>query len=288
MLLQTAIIREAYNQPLVGHPGISKLKRAIYNYYYQLSQGSNINQYISNYIVYRRLHIPYNKKPGLLHQLAIPDCPWQHIIVDFKKCLKSRASYNIIAIFVDCLGKRLVSILVRNTIIAKQLVPLFLIHVIRHVGIPDSITLDCGPQFILDFWNEFYLQLGIKIQLSIANHLQTDGQTEIVNQYFDQQLQLYINHYQNNWDKWVSIIDYQQASLQYETTQQSPFFIEKGYKSRTSFDQESSVLANSPKEQLNREDAKALIKQLYDLQQLARYNMAIAQERYTKQANKYY
>ncbi len=186
MLLQTAIIREAYNQSLASYLGILKLKRAIYNYYYWLSQGSNIDQYISNYIVYRRLHIPCNKKPSLLYQLAIPDRPQQHITVDFKKCPESRAGYNIVAIFVNCLGKRLVSISVRNTIIVKQLVPLFLIYIIRHVGILDSITLDCRPQFILDFWNEFCSQLRIKIQLSIVNHLQTDRQTEIVNQYFDQ------------------------------------------------------------------------------------------------------
>ncbi len=209
MSLQTTIIREAYNQPLASHPGILKLKRAIYNCYYQLSQSSNIDQYISNYTAYRRLYISYNKKPSLLYQLAIPDRSQQHIIVDFKKCLESRAGYNIVAIFVDYLEKRPVSIPVRDTIIAKQLVPLFLIHIIRYVGILDSITLDCRPQFISDFWNEFCLQLGIKIQLSIANHLQIDRQTEIVNQYFNQQLQLYINHYQDNWNEQVSIINYQ-------------------------------------------------------------------------------
>ncbi len=171
MPLQTIIIREAYNQPLVGHLGISKLKRAIYNHYYWLSQGSNIDQYISNCTACRRLYIPYDKKPSLLYQLAIPDCLWQYIIVDFKKCLESRAGYNIVAIFINYLEKRLVSIPVRNTIIVKQLVPLFLIYIIRHVGILDSITLDCRPQFISDFQNEFYSQLGIKIQLSIVNHL---------------------------------------------------------------------------------------------------------------------
>ncbi len=171
MSLQTTIIREAYNQPLVSHPGISKLKRAIYNCYYQLSQSSNIDWYISNYIACKRLYILYNKKPSLLYQLVILDCSQQYITVDFKKYSKSRVGYNIVAIFIDCLEKRLVSILVRNTIIVKQLVPLFLIHIIRYVEILDSITLDCRPQFILDFWNKFYLQLGIKIWLSIVNHL---------------------------------------------------------------------------------------------------------------------
>jgi hypothetical protein len=88
------------------------------------------------------LHVPRDKKPSLLYQLAIPDCPWQYVTVDFKKCPESKAGHNIVAIFVDCLGKRPVSILVRDTIIAKQLVPLFLTHIARYVSILDSITSD--------------------------------------------------------------------------------------------------------------------------------------------------
>jgi hypothetical protein len=71
--------------------------------------------------------VPRDEKPGFLQQLLIPDRPWQYIIVDFKKCLPVKA------------------ILVRATITAKQLVPLFLTYVVGHVGLPDSITSDRGP-----------------------------------------------------------------------------------------------------------------------------------------------
>ena len=52
------------------------------------------------------------------------------MIIDFKKCLKSKAGYNIIAIFVNNLRKRLIIILVQDTVIACELAPLFLLHVI--------------------------------------------------------------------------------------------------------------------------------------------------------------
>ena len=64
--------------------------------------------------------------------------------VDFKKCPVSRSGYNMVAIFVDRLSKRPIIVPVKDTITAKELVPLFLLHVLRHVGLPDSITLDCG------------------------------------------------------------------------------------------------------------------------------------------------
>jgi len=115
----------------------------------------------------------------------------------------------MVAIFVDRLSKRPITIPVRDTITAKQLVPLFLLHVVRQVGIPETIVSDRGPQFISDFWSEFCTRIGTKLKLSTANHPQTDGQTEIVNQYFDQRLRPYINYYQDDWDEWVAIIDYQ-------------------------------------------------------------------------------
>jgi transposase InsO family protein len=119
----------------------------------------------------------------------------------------------MVAIFVDRLGKRPITIPIQDTITARELAPLFLLHVIRHVGIPETIVSDRGPQFISDFWNEFCKRISTKLKLSTANHPQTDGQTEIVNQYFDQRLRPYINYYQDDWDDWIAIVDYQQAAL---------------------------------------------------------------------------
>ena len=89
--------------------------------------------------------MPRDKKPGFLHPLPVLDRPWQHITVDFKKCPKSKASYNIVAIFVDKLGKQLITILVQDTVTARELAPLFLLHVVRHVSILETIISDRGP-----------------------------------------------------------------------------------------------------------------------------------------------
>jgi hypothetical protein len=60
---------------------------------------------------------------------------------------------------------------------------LFITYVYCHHRVLDSIVLDRGPQFILDFWNEFYHILGVKLKLSMAYHAPTNRQTEIVNQH---------------------------------------------------------------------------------------------------------
>ena len=207
--------------------------------------------------------------------------------VDFKKCPVSRSGYNIVAIFIDRLSKRLIIVPIKDTIIAKELVPLFLLYILRYVGLPDSITLDYGLQFVSNFWDKVYQHLGIKIRLSTANYPQIDSQTEIINQYFDQRLWLYVNYYQTNQDEWIAIIDYQQACLQHETTGQSPFLTEKGYEPRISFDWESLVSARTLKEQLNRTEAKALIGRLHQSQEHTKASIAQSQDRYTRQANKH-
>jgi hypothetical protein len=64
--------------------------------------------------------------------------------VDFKKCLESKTGYNIVAIFIDCLGKRPILVPVRNTVTIHDLAQIFIIHIIRHVGLPDLITSNRG------------------------------------------------------------------------------------------------------------------------------------------------
>ena len=82
---------------------------------------------------------------------------------------------------------------------AKDTAVLYVNNIYRWRGVPDSIVSDRGPQFISDFWNEFCRILGVKLKLSTAFHPQTDGQTEIMNQYLDQRLRPFVSYYQDNW-----------------------------------------------------------------------------------------
>jgi len=61
-------------------------------------------------------------------------------------------------------------------------------------GIPKKILSDWEPQFALKFMEEFTKALGTKRQLSIAYYLQTDSQTERINQEIEMFLQHYVNY----------------------------------------------------------------------------------------------
>jgi hypothetical protein len=60
--------------------------------------------------------------------------------VDFKKYPESRNKYNIVVIFINRLGKYLITISVRDIVTAKELVLLFLTYIVYQVGIPETIV----------------------------------------------------------------------------------------------------------------------------------------------------
>jgi hypothetical protein len=111
---------------------------------------------------------------------------------------------------------------------------LFLKYIWCREGYSDSIVSDRGLQFISFFWAEIYRILSTKVKLSTAFHPQTDGQTEIINQYIDQRLRPFVNYYQDNWFLLIPMIDYTQLTLYYKSIRISPFELLKGYKPRTS------------------------------------------------------
>ena len=51
----------------------------------------------------------------------------------------------MVAIFVDRLSKRLITIPIRDMITMKELVLLFLTYVVQYIGLPDLIVSDQGP-----------------------------------------------------------------------------------------------------------------------------------------------
>jgi len=64
---------------------------------------------------------------------------------------------------------------------AEGLTRLFKDNVWKLHGLPESIILDRGPQFMARLMKKLNKMLGIKSKLLTAFHSQTDGQTERVN-----------------------------------------------------------------------------------------------------------
>lgn len=280
--LRTHLIREVHDQISTAHPGRDKTYRLLRDRYYWRGMLADVDQYVRNCHPCRRALSPRDKTPGLLQALPIPDRPWQHISMDFVSFNKDKHGYDNVLVVVDRLSKESVSIPCHRTTTAEEMASLFIYHVWRYFGPPDSIVSDRGPQFISDFWTEFCRLLGTRLKLSTAYHPQTDGQTEIMNQYLGQRLRPFVNYYQDNWSELLPMMDYAQLTLPHSSIGMSPFEVRNGFKARTSFDW-ADPTGEVPT--LSAEKARQRVRLIHDSWKLARDMMARSQARMTRSAN---
>src|SRR5215469_12562607 len=112
---------------------------------------------------------------------------------------------------------------------------------------------------------------GVKQKLSTAYHPQTDGNTESLNQYIDQRLRPFVNHFQDNWSGLLPAMDFAQAILPHESTGLAPYGLEVGHKPYLHFDWERRTKESpTPREQLTREEAQLFAKRAHDAVEYAR------------------
>ena len=124
-----------------------------------------------------------------------------HILVDFITKLPIVAGKNTILVVCDRLSKMIYFIATTEETLAEGLARLFRDNVWRLHELPESVVLDRGPQFAAELIKKLNRILGIKTKLSTTFHLQTDGQTEGMNQELEQYLQFFVDYKQKDWPK---------------------------------------------------------------------------------------
>ena len=103
-------------------------------------------------------------------------------------------------------------------------------------GLLEEVINNRGPQFVLNFMWGLSETLGIKVTASMAYHLQTDGQTEDVNQEVEQFLHLFVNQRQDNWYDWISIAEFAYNDQVHTSTQASLFVLDAGHNPQLRFE----------------------------------------------------
>jgi hypothetical protein len=90
--------------------------------------------------------------------------------MDFKSFPKDAHGYDTAFIVINRLCKQSISLPCFKTTTVKDMARLYIDNIYWFYGAPKLIVSDHGPQFILDFWNEFCCILGVKIKLFTAFH----------------------------------------------------------------------------------------------------------------------
>ena len=137
---------------------------------------------------------------------------------------------------IDRLTKAAWTIPCRRSATARDAARMYYEGPYRILGLPQEVISDRGPQFQADFTNELSCILGIKWQLSSAGHSQTAGQVENYNQWINQRLRPFVNHFQDNWSCAILALDAAQIGLPYNSTGLQPYKVLFGYPMPMLFD----------------------------------------------------
>ena len=160
---------------------------------------SFVHKYVRHCHVCKRSKGSRFKKQGVLQPLPVPEQCWQDFSIDLVTGIPEVYGCDAILNVVNRLSKEHHYIETTKKLSAEGLADLFLKHVWKHYGLPQSIVSDCGSQFISDFWSFLCKKLGITAQLSTAWHPETDGQTERINGVMEQYLCAYVIYLQDDW-----------------------------------------------------------------------------------------
>jgi hypothetical protein len=115
--------------------------------------------------------------------------------------LVSAHKFNSIWVIVDRLTKSAHFIPVNTKYRVEKYAEIYIAHVLCLYKVLKMIISDRELQFVARFWEQLHASLGTHLIHSSAYHLQTNGQTERVNQILEDMLRACVMEYRGSWDK---------------------------------------------------------------------------------------
>ena len=165
-------------------------------------------------------------KPGLQPIKSSATRPFEQVTCDFITDLPPSNGYDSIMIMVDHgLTKGVVYTPCTKKIDALGTAQLFIDHIWKRFGLPDTIISDRGLQFASKVFQETCKLLKIDHRMSTTYHPQTDGETERVNQELETYLRIFCANEPRKWSTYLPMAEFTHNNRAHETSKMSPFQI---------------------------------------------------------------
>jgi hypothetical protein len=187
--LRETILREAHDSNYSIHPGSIRMYQDLKQKYWWYGLKRDVVAHVAMCDVCQRAKAEHQRPAGLLHPLKIPEWKWEEIGMDSITGLpRTSKGCDSIWVIVDRLTKVAHFILVKTTYKLSQLAELYMARIMSLHSVPKKIILDRGSQFTPRFWKSFHENMDAKLNVSLAYHPQTDGQTKRTNQVLEDML----------------------------------------------------------------------------------------------------
>lgn len=164
-------------------------------------------------------------KPGMLQPLPVPSEVWTDVSMDFITGLPTSMGKNVIMVVVDRFSKGAHFIPLSHPFTAVSVAQAYLDGVFKLHGWPKSIVSDRDAVFLSSFWQGLFSLHGTDLLLSSAYHLETDGQTEIVNKCLETYLRCMCGGNEKDWCKWLPLAEWWYNTHFHTASQLTPYEI---------------------------------------------------------------
>ncbi|KAL4589487.1 hypothetical protein LXL04_002394 [Taraxacum kok-saghyz] len=187
------LIAEFHDSPSRGHSGFYRTYRRLAAHVYWIGMTKTVKAYVQACDTCQRYKHSTLAPAALLQPLPIPSRIWDDISLDFITGLPKSKGYELILVVVDRLSMYCHFIPLKHPITARSLAEIFVKEIIRLHGPPKSILSDWDPLFLRKFWTKNFKLQGSQLKFSSAYHLESDGQTEVVNRSLETYLPYHVS-----------------------------------------------------------------------------------------------
>nr|GEW09740.1 reverse transcriptase domain-containing protein [Tanacetum cinerariifolium] len=208
--LRTVIMHESHKSKYSIHPGSDKMYQDMKKLYWWPNIKSDIATYVSKCLTCTKVKAEHQKPSGFLVQPKIPEWKWDNITMDFvTKLPKSSQGYDTIWVIVDRLTKSAIFTPIRETDPMDKLARIYL--------------------------KERSLQnaLGTRLDMSIAYHPETDGQSERTIQTLEDMLRACAIDFGKGWVNHLPLVEFSYNNSYHATIKAAPFEALYGRKCRS-------------------------------------------------------
>ncbi|KAD4385610.1 hypothetical protein E3N88_25779 [Mikania micrantha] len=232
--IRELIFHEAHKSKYSVHPGADKMYKDLKEYYWWPGMKKDIALYVGKCLTCSKVKAEHQKPSGMLQQPEIPQWKWEQISMDFiTKLPRTSSGYDSIWVIVDRLTKSAHFLPIREDFKMEKLAKLYITEIITRHGVPMSIISDRDSRFTSRFWQSMQKALGTRLDLSIAYHPQTDGQTERTIQTLEDMLRCCVVDFGGSWDNHLPLIEFSYNNSYHTSIKCAPFEALYGRKCRS-------------------------------------------------------
>jgi RNase H-like domain found in reverse transcriptase/Reverse transcriptase (RNA-dependent DNA polymerase)/Integrase zinc binding domain/Chromo (CHRromatin Organisation MOdifier) domain len=275
--IKAIIFQELHDSVTGGHLGYAKTLESISRRFFWPGMQSDVKLYVKTCPTCQRSKHVNQRPAGLQQSIPTPKSAWEQVTLDLLTSLPvTKDGHNAAVVFVDRLTKMLHWEPCTVNVTAEGVAKLYLQSVVRYHGFARKLISDRDPRFVAGFWQELQKLLGTRVNMSTADHPQSDGQTENANKTLLQLLRCFASDNPSNWDQLLAMAELSYNSHVQMSTGKSPFYANYGRHPTMPVDLK----------QAERERVEDLLLNIHTAVKEVKLKLAESQQRQRSQANK--